>query len=135
MIFKGLLDTAIQEGIKGDVSVLSDALAVLIAAIGLGLTAMHASQKGAQLAGGGVSMDSKGLGGMAAQSFLNRIIQGRIGGNPAGVAAVASQKPQNSASSEPGSGYATGHAAGRAPYNAGRVVGNILSALDKKRGK
>ncbi len=134
MIFKGLLDTAIQEGVKGDVSVLTDALAVLIAAVGLGFTALHASQKGAQLAGGGMAMDSKGLGGMAAQSVMNRIVQGRVGGGPS-AGGNATSKPENSASSSSGGAYAVGNAVGKAPYSAGRVVGNILNALDKKRGK
>lgn len=133
MIFKGLLQQAIEGGAKGDVSVLADALAVLIAAIGLGFTALHASQKGAQLAGGGMAMDSKGLGGMVTQSVMNRLIQGRSDG-PSKNQNDKSSNTENSASQESSGAYRAGRAVGRAPYNSGRIVGNILNALER-RGK
>ncbi len=133
-IFQGLLDKAVKGGAIGDTAVLSDALGVLIAALGLGFSALHASQKGAQLAGGGMAMDSKGLGGMVTQAVMNRMIQGRVGGDPS----AGGQSPsggENSASSAPGKAYAVGQAVGRAPYTTGKAVGNILNALDKRRGK
>jgi type IV secretion system protein VirB6 len=134
-IFQGLLKNAVEQGAVGDATVLTDALAILIAAIGLGLSALHASQKGAQLAGGGMSMDSKGIGGMIMQSVMNRLIQGPSGGGAPGGGKPDSSGNENSASSSPSKAYSAGQAIGRAPYNAGKTVGNILNALDKKRGK
>jgi type IV secretion system protein VirB6 len=133
-IFQGLLETAVKSSAVGDKVVLSDALGILIASIGLGFSALHASQKGAQLAGGGMAMDSKGLGGMVTQAVMNRLIQGRAGGDPS----AGGQAPlggENSASSGPSKAYAAGQVVGRAPYTTGKAVGNILNALDKRRGK
>lgn len=133
MIFKDFLTSAVKAVPQGDASVISDAFALLIASIGLGFTALHASQKGAQLAGGGMSMDSKGLGGMLTQSILNRVVQGRADGG-ARHSNEASATQQNSASQEPSTAYRAGRALARTPYNSGRIVGNILNALNRKKG-
>lgn len=132
-IFQGLLKNAVEQGAVGDATVLTDALAILIAAIGLGLTALHASQKGAQLAGGGMSMDSKGIGGMIMQSVMNRLIQGPSGGGAPGAGKPESSGGENSASSTPSKAYSAGKAVGRAPYASGKTLGNILSALEKRK--
>jgi type IV secretion system protein VirB6 len=132
-IFHGLIERAVNGGAVGDLTVLSDALGILIAAIGLGFSALHASQKGAQLAGGGMAMDSKGLGGMVTQAVMNRLIQGRIGGDSSS-SRQAPSGGENSASSGPSKAYSAGQAVGRAPYTTGKAVGNILNALGKRRG-
>ncbi len=134
-IFKNFLDKAVQQGAVGDATVLADSLAVLIVAISLGFSALHASQKGAQLAGGGMSMDSKGLGGMVTQAVMNRLIQGPLGGGVPGDGKSDSSGSENSASSTPSKAYSAGYAVGRAPYTTGKAVGNILNALDKRKGK
>jgi len=49
---------------------------LLVVSLGMGFVALHASQKGAALAGGGVAMDSKGIGGMVTQALMNKLVLG-----------------------------------------------------------
>lgn len=61
--------------------------ATLIIAFFLAMIASQASQQGAQLAGGGMAMDSKGAAGMAIQTFMNsKVMGGGQGGGAKGGA-------------------------------------------------
>ena len=134
MIFREFLITAVRNGPKGDVSVISDAFALLIASIGLGFTALHTSQLGAQLAGGGVAMDGKGMAGKLTEKLISTLTKDKTDPGTSSQSDAASAQT-NSVSQKPSLAYQAGRALGRTPYNSGRVVGNILRALDRqKRG-
>ena len=134
MIFREFLITAVRDGPQGDLSVLSDVFALLIVSIALGFTALHTSQLGAQLAGGGVAMDGKGVAGRLTEKLI-RTLTKDTSDRAASSKSDAAAEQTNSVSQQPSRAYQVGRALGRTPYNSGRVVGNILRALDRqKRG-
>lgn len=89
----------VRRGLQGvgqdDFNALSMGAAMLIVGIGLALAALHVSQQGAQLAGGGMAMDSKGIAGTIVQALLMRLISRQLtgGGQPANTMAATSATP------------------------------------------
>ncbi len=116
-----IMKQIITEAFTGDlagIEVLNKTLGALVAALGLGLTALKASQMGAQLAGGGVAMDGGNWLGSLGNMYTN--MKGRIGGD--GNKDKEDKPPDNSAQQKSPKSYA-----------AGRAAGNVLAALAKKR--
>jgi type IV secretion system protein VirB6 len=98
-------------------------LGMLIVGIGLGFAALQVSQMGAQLAGGGMAMDSKGLAGAVVQSLIFSRAKG-------GSTDKGSTGATNSVESSPSYGF--GHQKGQ---QARQRVGQILSGISKRGGK
>ena len=101
---------------------------LLLVCMALGVTALHASQKAAHLAGGGVAMDGRGLGAMTAQAMVNKLFMSK-NSTPQKEDGKDDKNDVNSVS-KPSlaerAKYATGNFAGR-------QVRNVLDALNRKR--
>lgn len=132
---------------SGTESIFRAGMNILILAIGLGFTALKASQMGSQLAGGGVAMDGSGFVGQAVNAVTN--IWGRRAqnqNNPTGREDSTSPNanPNSAANSETAgrsggapSGGSSGPGAGasrtaKASYYSGRVASDIVKALSRK---
>lgn len=104
---------------------------LLLVCIALGVTALHASQKAAHLAGGGVAMDGKGLGGMAAQAMMNKLFMGK-NNNPQKDDNKDDKNKENdvNSASKPSLTERAKYATGKF---AGKQVRNVLDALNRKR--
>lgn len=102
-------------------------LGILIAAIGLGFTALKASQMGAQLAGGGVAMDGSGFAGQVINAVTNMVGR-KQGGNPSNAPSSSDSpsSPNNTVNQGSPGSYKAGHVSGRA-------VKNVLDALNKRK--
>jgi type IV secretion system protein VirB6 len=87
-------------------SPLTVGLILIIISAALGIASLHVSQVGAQLAGGGVALDSKGLAGNIVQAMLSNKKK-----DPGGD---GGSKPQNSIS--------------QTPYSAGKRMGQMFSS-------
>lgn len=116
-IMQKLINDGFKDSIDG-ANVLSLTVGILVAALGLGLTALKASQMGAQLAGGGVAMDGGNWLGALGNMYTN--MKGRAGGD--GNKDKDSKSPENTAQQKSPKSYA-----------AGRAAGNVLAALSKKK--
>jgi type IV secretory pathway VirB6-like protein len=106
------------------------ACCLLVAALGLGIVAVNAAQKGAHLAGGGVALDGRGL----ALPIL-REIKNSIFGNKDSKPSGAGGESAGANSATEGMGAARG-ASEKAGYAAGRgaaSISNVLKALNRKR--
>lgn len=108
------------------VEILNRTIGAFVASIGLGLTALKASQMGSQLAGGGVAMDGGNWLGAMGNMYTN--MKGRMqGGKEAAPAPqpVPPAAPNSTQQNTP------------KPYTAGRAAGqsarNILDALSKRK--
>jgi type IV secretion system protein VirB6 len=122
---------------------------LLVVALGMGFVALHASQKGAALAGGGVAMDSKGIGGMITQALITKAafaMGGGKGADAGGDKGNDKEKPPggdgtdtNEIKPGPSMGYraatGVGKAAGSAARHSARTLSNVLGALSKKNTK
>jgi type IV secretion system protein VirB6 len=120
-VVPAIMQKLINDGFKDSIAatnVLSLTVGILVAALGLGLTALKASQMGAQLAGGGVAMDGGNWMGALGNMYTN--MKGRTSGD--GNKDKDSKSPENSAQQKSPKSYA-----------AGRTAGNVLAALAKKR--
>ena len=95
---------------------------LLIVAIGMGFAVLATSQMGAQLAGGGVAMDSKGVGGMIVQSMITRMAVKKGQGDGAAATGGQATKPTPVAK-----------AATRTGNLAGSMTRNVIDALARKR--
>jgi hypothetical protein len=105
---------------------------LVLVCIALGVTALHASQQASHLAGGGVAMDGRGLGGMITQAMVNKLFIGKqptpdkkddpkdFKQDAADVNSVAQASFADRAK------YATGNFAGK-------QVRNVLDALNRNR--
>lgn len=108
-IFRSTLEKALKDLNYNDSSPLALGLNLLVIAIGLGLASLHVSQQGAQLAGGGLALDTKGLAGAFVQS---KLMKSAMGTNKSSDASQNSM--QNGSSSV-------------TPHSAGKRLGQILS--------
>ena len=127
LIMKGIIDQIFKSNFES-VEVLDKTIGALVAAIGLGLTALKASQMGAQLAGGGVAMDGGNWLGSLGNMITN--MRGRAGANPA----ADKQKPEpNSAQEKAPMAYAMGQGAAKAAGLSKRAASNVLDALSKRK--
>lgn len=124
VIMKKIIDEAFAKDLEG-IEVLNRTIGALVASIGLGLTALKASQMGAQLAGGGVAMDGGNWLGALGNMYTN--MKGRSQGDK-----------DTSPNNEPPTA-APNSVQQNAPksYNAGRATGqaarNVLDALSKRK--
>lgn len=109
-IFRLTLEKALKDMSYIDSSPIALALNVLVIAFALGLASLHVSQQGAQLAGGGLALDTKGLAGAFVQSKLMKSAMGEQNSKPA--------SSPNSIQDAP---------IGATPYSAGKRLGQILS--------
>ena len=124
----------IQDAFSGSMVEASETLermgTLLLCCIALGVTALHASQKAAHLAGGGVAMDGRGLGSMAAQAMVNKLFMGKNGDpNKDDDKDKNKENDVNSASKSSlaeRAKYATGNFASK-------QVRNVLDALIRKQ--
>jgi type IV secretion system protein VirB6 len=108
--------------------VMGDALVVLVVGVGLGLSAIQASNMATQLVGGGVSLNTAGLAGSLVQSFLTRtLFKSAQGGGKGEAGAGATGGGAINQSAPPLTRAAT--AAGSAT---GRVLSNINNAIRRK---
>jgi type IV secretion system protein VirB6 len=124
-----IMEQIIVNAFKGNpesLEVLHRTIGALVASIGLGLTALKASQMGAQLAGGGVAMDGGNWLGAMGNMYTN--MKGRMqGGKEAAPAPqpVPPAAPNSTQQNTP------------KPYTAGRAAGqsarNVLDALSKRK--
>jgi type IV secretion system protein VirB6 len=121
VIMKKIIDDAFAKDLGG-IEVLNRTIGALVASIGLGLTALKASQMGAQLAGGGVAMDGGNWLGAIGNMYTN--MKGRMG------------QPQPEQSPQPTAPNSTQQSTPK-PYTAGRAAGqatrNVLEALSKRK--
>ena len=128
IIMKRIIDDAFASDL-GAIEVLNRTIGALIASIGLGLTALKASQMGAQLAGGGVAMDGGNWLGAVGNMVTNLKGGGKGGASPA--------QPQpdapNSAQQNSPKSFAVGRAAGKAAGMTQRAASNVLDALSKRK--
>jgi type IV secretion system protein VirB6 len=129
-MFEQLLNDGFNGAYSKDIGfqVIGQTLILLIAALGLGLTALKASQMGAQLAGGGVAMDGSGMGGMVTNVWSNLKGSKTGGSNDKDKSGNSDTTSTNNNSAKEGS--TTGYKAGNM---AGRAVGNVLEALNKRK--
>jgi len=114
-IFRLTLEKALKELSYTDSSPLALGLNLIVIAFGLGLASLHVSQQGAQLAGGGLALDTKGLAGAFVQSTLMK------------SAMDSPDKKQNESPNTMQNGGSTA-----TPYSAGKRFGQIFSGI--KRG-
>lgn len=119
VIMKQIITNAFTGDLVG-IEVLNKTLGALVAALGLGLTALKASQMGAQLAGGGVAMDGGNWLGSLGNMYTN--MKGRFGGDGNKDKDKENKTTDNSTQQKSPKSYA-----------AGRTAGNVLAALAKKR--
>ena len=121
IIMKRIIDDAFASDL-GAIEVLNRTIGALIASIGLGLTALKASQMGAQLAGGGVAMDGGNWLGALGNMYTN--MKGRM------------EQPQPGQPPQPAAPNSTQQSTPK-PYTAGRAAGqaarNVLDALSKRK--
>ena len=122
-MFERIINFSMKELQIPDASPIGLAMGILIVAIALGFAAMHVSAMGAQLAGGGAGLDSKGVGGMVTQLLLAKTFAKATGDGK-----DKEKERENTASGKPSLGARLGLAAGRS-------TSNILSALARKQGK
>lgn len=128
----------IQDAFSGSMVEADEILArmdtLLLVCFALGVTALHASQKASHLAGGGVAMDGRGLGSMAAQAMVNKLFMGK-NDDPNKDDDKDKNKDKNkendvNSASKPSlaerAKYATGNFAGK-------QVRNVLDALNRKQ--
>jgi type IV secretion system protein VirB6 len=130
LIMKKIIDDAFTAGLSG-VEVLNRTLGALIAALGLGLTALKASQMGAQLAGGGVAMDGGNWLGSLGNMYTN--LKGRTQGNSSDSNSKDSSSSTNSVNKGATKSYAVGNAAGKVAGLSKRAASNVLGALSKRK--
>ena len=127
LIMKQIIDDAF----KGDllaVEVLNRTLGALVAAVGLGLTALKASQMGAPLAGGGVAMDGGNWLGSLGNMYTN--MKGRTQGTSD---KDKDKSSTNSAQEKSPKSYSVGHAAGKVTGLSQRAAGNVLDAISRRK--
>lgn len=101
-----------------DYNALKSSVAILVIGIALGFTALHLSQIGSQLAGGGVSLNSGGIAGVFIQRFLQKSPKEAAGSGPNSI------KPSSFLSR-------TGEAVGR---QTGKRVAQVVDAVKNRRG-
>lgn len=127
IIMKKIIDDAFMGDLES-VEILNRTIGALVASIGLGLTALKASQMGAQLAGGGVAMDGGNWLGALGNMYTN--LRGGGKGDASLTPPQPGQPPQPAA---PNSAQQTTPK----PYTAGRAAGqatrNVLDALSKRK--
>lgn len=104
---------------------------LLLVCIALGVTALHASQQASHLAGGGVAMDGRGLGGMIAQAMVNKLFMGKQ------PEPNKKDDPKDKQDTPDVNSVAKPSLADRAKYATGKFSGkqvrNVLDALNRKR--
>lgn len=122
VIMKKIIDDAFAKDLGG-IEVLNRTIGALVASIGLGLTALKASQMGAQLAGGGVAMDGGNWLGALGNMYTN--MKGRMQGGKEAAPSPQPVPPNSTQQNTP------------KPYTAGRAAGhatrNVLDALSKRK--
>ncbi len=133
LIMKDIIDRAFKTDL-GAIEVLNQTIGAVVASIGLGLTALKASQMGAQLAGGGVAMDGGNWLG-AVGNMVTNMRGGGKGGTPPTPPTPQPAQPDapNSAQKNAPKSYAVGRAAGKAAGMSQRAASNVLDALSKRK--
>lgn len=128
-MYRNLVQEVIAGGLSDGTDVLGRAIAMCIAALGLGIVAVNASQKGAHLAGGGVALDGRGL----ANFVINQVQQSRLRNSYPGSADAGA------AGALPNKALGGGPVAEKAAHQAGYAVGkgaaaiqSVLSAINRK---
>lgn len=129
LIMKKIIDDIFIGNFEG-VEVLNRTIGALIAAVGLGLTALKASQMGAQLAGGGVAMDGGNWLGSLGNMYTN--IKGRTQGT-SDKDKDKEKSTSNSAQEKSPKSYSAGHAAGKVTGLSQRAAGNVLDAISRRK--
>ena len=71
-LFRSTLEAQLKDLSYVDSSPLTVGLVLLIISAALGLASLHVSQTGAQLAGGGLALDTKGLAGAVVQGLVSK---------------------------------------------------------------
>lgn len=134
IIMKKIIDDAFASDL-GAIEILNRTIGAVVASIGLGLTALKASQMGAQLAGGGVAMDGGNWLG-AVGNMVTNMRGGGQGGTPP-TPPQPGQPPQpsepNSAQQNSPKSFAVGRAAGKVAGMSQRAASNVLDALSKRK--
>ena len=125
-IFEQIINSSMKGMQDKTLSPVGLSMTVLVVAFSLGFAALHASSLGAQLAGGGASMDSKGVGGMITQLLVAKMFSKNNTDTDKDKNKETDAEQKNSASDKPTLGA-------RAGFAAGRTTGNILNALGRKR--
>jgi type IV secretion system protein VirB6 len=130
-IFGSIIDASMSELQSVDAGPIGLSMGILVVAVALGFTALHASSMGAQLAGGGASLDSKGVGSMLTQLALAKIFsQPKDPKNDPEGGGNSQDKPGGPTNSVSG----TPSMASRVGLTAGRATANVLNALGRKKG-
>jgi type IV secretion system protein VirB6 len=118
-VFITILTKALVGAGTDDYSPMAMGLGMLVVGLGLGFVSLQVSQMGAQLAGGGMALDSKGVAG----ALVQRLMFKGLGG---AAAASTNAAATNSIAAAPAYG---------AGKQAGQRVGQILSGISKRGGK
>lgn len=126
-IFRKYVEDAFNGVLVPEVDVIGRMWMLVAISLVLGVAAMHASQKAAHLAGGGVAMDGRGLGGMAVQAVMNKFVMGKPDPNKD---KNSKDKEGSSSVSKPSNVQKASDATRRF---AGKQVRNVLDALNRKR--
>jgi type IV secretion system protein VirB6 len=113
LAFIEVLTRSLQGIGQDDFNALSMGASMLIVGLGLALAALHVSQQGAQLAGGGISMDSKGIAGTIVQTLLLRTLS-HPQETPTSPSNTLSREGQDRPSSGGSAGEMAGGSAGAA---------------------
>ena len=113
-VFVAILKKAVVGVGTDDYNPLTMGFGMLVIGLGLGFTALHVSQQGAQLAGGGAAMDSKGIAGAVMQMIFSQKQANKSDKKP--------DAPSNSAEATP------------AAYAAGQRARQIISSIGKRGG-
>jgi type IV secretion system protein VirB6 len=126
-IFRKYVEDAFNGVLVSEIDVIGRMWMLVAVSLILAVAALHASQKAAHLAGGGVAMDGRGLGGMMAQAMMNKFFMGK--GNP-NEKDDSKEKGNSNSVSKPSKVQRASEATGRF---AGKQVRNVLDALNRKR--
>jgi len=129
LIMKKIIDDAFTGDMAGT-AVLHKMLGALVAAVGLGLTALKASQMGAQLAGGGVAMDGGNWLGSLGNMYTN--LKGRMKGSNDDKEKGGNSSANSAQEGSPKS-YTAGNAAGKFAGLSKRTASNVLSSLSRRK--
>jgi type IV secretion system protein VirB6 len=128
-IFRKYVQDAFNGVLSSEVDVIGRMWMLFAISLVLAVAALHTSQKAAHLAGGGVAMDGRGVGGMVAQAMMNKLFMGKVNPDDKGKDDQKNQDKPNSVSKP----SMVQKASAATSQFAGKQVRNVLDALNKKR--
>ncbi len=144
-VFQKIIQDSLQGAGAGEFNAVPMGLAILVVGATLAFVALNIAAQGAQLAGGGLAMDTKGIVGSAIQTYLLYRNSKGSGKNPeqgGGVGRGKSSPLPSGGASSPDAGGATGAAQGGAVSPAGNPspsasqrVAQVLSGIANRSKK